>query len=570
MNTIKIFASAFTATALTFTLSAQSAFEAATLSQLQMRGSARFMSMGGAFTALGADISTLNQNPGGIGLYRSSDIGATLDIDFQSAKSRFDGGSYTMSQTRVACNNFGYVGAVNLGDDLAMPYFNWGVSYSRVASFDRHYGSSLGNIGTSYSNFIADYTQFNGWTPAELVSTQSNYNPYQESWAPWPSIMMYNSYGINPTTDASTDYKGLWNYDSTSGSGWYEVREKGYVDEYNIDFGGNILNTVYWGLGIGVTDLDYTSTTWYGEDLNNARITRLNRSGYPEGYDSGDANWQINNIKRINGSGYNFKFGLIAKPVQEFRIGIAVHTPTYYKLTYEAWAQQDYYYDAASYTKPLSKSEQSDYGWSDTYDFKMRTPWRLMVGAAGVIGNRAIISADYEYRPTQSMKVKDADGNQYYDVTDEIKHTYKDQNIVRLGAEFRLTPSFSLRAGYVYESSPITQTVTDEGITGYVGKQGFNQVAVNPISGPAETGTQPSVTLDKTTQYITCGIGYRYKFFYADAAFVHRNRASTFQSFANYQELIPDATGDTYFVTAPTAKVSQNDNSLVLTVGVRF
>ena len=31
------------------------------------------MSMGGAFTALGGDISTLSQNPAGIGVFRSSE-----------------------------------------------------------------------------------------------------------------------------------------------------------------------------------------------------------------------------------------------------------------------------------------------------------------------------------------------------------------------------------------------------------------------------------------------------------------------------------------------------------------
>ena len=37
---------------------AQSALDAYSVSQNDLRGSARFMSMGGAFTALGGDIST--------------------------------------------------------------------------------------------------------------------------------------------------------------------------------------------------------------------------------------------------------------------------------------------------------------------------------------------------------------------------------------------------------------------------------------------------------------------------------------------------------------------------------
>ena len=121
------------------TLMAQSALDAYSISQNDLRGSARFMSMGGAFTALGGDISTLNQNPGGIGVYRSSDLAATLDITMNSTKFLGGNGSQKANHTRVACNNFGYIGTVNLGSSSVMPFFNWGASYSRVASFDRRY-----------------------------------------------------------------------------------------------------------------------------------------------------------------------------------------------------------------------------------------------------------------------------------------------------------------------------------------------------------------------------------------------------------------------------------------------
>ena len=61
----------------------QAAVDLYNLSRPDLRGTARFMSMGGAFTALGGDISSLNQNPAGIGVYRSSEIGMTLNLDFQ-------------------------------------------------------------------------------------------------------------------------------------------------------------------------------------------------------------------------------------------------------------------------------------------------------------------------------------------------------------------------------------------------------------------------------------------------------------------------------------------------------
>ena len=81
---------------------AQSAIDAYTLSQNDFRGTARFMAMGGAFGALGGDITSIVQNPAGIGVYRSSDISATLDVDMQSTQSQ--NASNKVNQTKVSCN----------------------------------------------------------------------------------------------------------------------------------------------------------------------------------------------------------------------------------------------------------------------------------------------------------------------------------------------------------------------------------------------------------------------------------------------------------------------------------
>lgn len=239
-----ILAAAIAAT-LSPAIAAQTAIDAFRLSEQQLRGTARFMSMGGAFTALGGDLTTLGHNPGGIGIYRNSEIGATLDIDFQRVNSTADGLSELRKQTKAACNNFGYIGATPLNSNI-MPYMQWGVSYGRVQSFNRRYSATLPTLNGSLTNYVASYTAAEGWTPGELNGYASDYNPFQDSYAPWMSVMMYNAYGINPSNDQSTDYQGLYN--GTPGMATADVVETGYVDEYNINLGGNIMNMVYWGL----------------------------------------------------------------------------------------------------------------------------------------------------------------------------------------------------------------------------------------------------------------------------------------------------------------------------------
>ena len=83
-------------------MSAQSAVDEYSLSQTETRGTARFMAMGGAFTALGGDLSTLTQNPAGIGVYRRSEIGATLDITPSKFTTQSPGYKISQSQTKVA------------------------------------------------------------------------------------------------------------------------------------------------------------------------------------------------------------------------------------------------------------------------------------------------------------------------------------------------------------------------------------------------------------------------------------------------------------------------------------
>ncbi|MDE6832233.1 MAG: hypothetical protein K2J07_05840, partial [Muribaculaceae bacterium] len=179
--------------------SAQSAVSAYNIAGNDLRGTARFMSMAGAFSALGGDLSTLNQNPAGIGVYRSSEIGATLDINMTS------GPGNGSDKTHVYCNNFGYVGSTRLGSET-MPTFSWGATYSRVASFDRTYSGGIGSLGTSLTNYIASIS--NGTAPS-VLGEEGSYNPFQDSSADWLSIMGYNSYMINPT-GYNNSYTGLF------------------------------------------------------------------------------------------------------------------------------------------------------------------------------------------------------------------------------------------------------------------------------------------------------------------------------------------------------------------------
>lgn len=531
----------------------QTAIDAFQLSHSDLRGTARYMSMGGAFGALGGDLSTLNNNPGGIGLYRKSELGVTLNIEASSIKSATSIMTQSTSQTKVSVPNFGYVGAAWLGNDV-MPYFTWGVSYGRIVNMNCRYKGQARMNGSLY-NYVAQYSD--GYTSNQLSAEGTDNGGYSSpDYIPWLSILSYNGMAINPIGSTS-QYQGPWQNDHVNSNGdrtpstgisEFDVDEHGYVDEYAIDFGGNIMNTVYWGMGFGITDIELTQNTHYTEDIKNAVI--MDPTAELGELEIGNANTTLSNYKHIDGTGFNFKLGVIVRPINALRIGFAFHTPTYYNINQSSGADLNYdytFFNPDGYNRNYSGTPNDYRSW------KLRTPWRMQVSAAGIIGTSAIISMEYEYRPYQNMNLRSDYGDELTNYNQDIKTYYKAANILRFGAEYRILPQLSIRAGYVHESTPTGTAISNNEVTVYT-------------SNPDDTGTNPAYALDNSTQYITCGLGYRYKNFSIDAAYVYKHRTSEYHSFT------PNDAFDTAGLTATPyqAKLTENYNNIVLTATLRF
>ena len=526
-------------------INAQDAFDVLQMSQTELRGTSRFQSMAGAFGALGGDLSTLTQNPAGIGVYRNSDLGITFSLDFNSTKAGVD----KLNETKFNVNNVGYVGAIRL-DSESVPNLNFGFSYNRLQSFNRHYIGGVGNIPTSMSNFIADeFVNVPGYNEADLY-WDDEYNPYFDGYAPWAAVTTYdmktNNGGYVGIINANGNLmQGLYG-NGTTGNAYYEVDERGHADEYNIGFGGNIANKVYFGLDFGILDLDYRSFQAYEEELTNAYVMAddIDLLESPIINQNTRADWGLYNYLHTEGTGVNFKLGLIWKPVQSLRFGAAFHTPTYYDMrdTYYVSASLNAYeFDNQLYR--ADKGSNDGYDYSSTYTIK--TPWRFMGSVAGVIGTNGIISMDYEYVANETMRIGDDRGNDYPDVTDNVKNYFKPSHIIRIGGEYRVNPNWSLRAGYSYKTTQV-----EKGVDNY----DYNIATV---------GTNPAYQYDNTVQNITCGVGYRYKSFYADMAYVHKMRESVYNAFSP----INDNYG---YEPNVSADVTDHNNRISLTLGMRF
>ncbi len=530
--------------ALPLLANAQAAFDALKLSENELRGTSRSMSMAGAYTAVGGDISSLNQNPAGIGVYRNSDIGITMSLDFN--KTKLNTNDASPSKTKFIVNNVGYVGAFRTDGDV-LKNFNWGLSYNRVNEFRRHYIGHQ-DITTSMTNYIADQTNAGYWTEDELSTASTN--PYfSDNGAPWASILAYNSYMINPYKQGGEVLFGGLMGKGTSGFAEYEVEEWGHNDEYNISLGGNFADKVYWGLGVGIFDMDYNSYHYYGEGLFDAYEMKSIKNDAPYEIVNGNASWGWENGVRSKGTGYNFKFGVIVKPINELRIGAAFHTPTYFDLRDTYYTTSKYYFenDFASY-------EGTEYAGgqyaTNEIRYRTRTPWKFMAGLAGVIGKKGMISADYEWTGYNTMKVLGNNDVEWTDVTQNIEDYFKASHTFRIGAEYRISPSFSVRAGYSYQTSPVNDNIK------------------NGVEGVYTVSNNPAYRYDYNTQYITCGFGYRYKVFYLDMAYVNQARNGNYHAFS--PSYYTDADNVDKVDYGVTDGFKTRNNKISLTLGVRF
>lgn len=525
---------------------AQSAVDANSVQGSDVRGTARFVAMGGAFTSLGGDLSSLTQNPAGLGIYRRSEIGLTFDVSANRATTQTNTDKLSWNHTRANFDNFAYIGSANFPNS-ALRTFSWGVGYQRLQSFSRRFRGYNGSTQTSVSNYIANFT--NGIAPEDIDFEYSNpgttveYNPYLDSSNDWLSILGYTTMMINPTGQGNNTYNGLFQ-NGTVGDADYEVWESGYVDEYNIDFGGNVSDVFYWGLGVGIRDFNYNRQVYYSESMADAQVYDLGTHHTT----SGDANIWMDHVKNLNGTGANLKFGVIVRPIDEFRVGAAIHTPTWYHVNHWGYTNAEYSYRL--YNQPEgARPENGDNGTPDyDYNSRLTSPWRFMVGASYMIGNRAIISADYERVQYQDMSTKEPVANRFglsYESDEltntDIKEYFKGGDIFRVGLEFRVTPRFSVRAGFNTQSSHVRESAAHGDVT------------------IATTDVDPSFNFNNSTNNLSLGLGYRYKAWYVDFAYQWKHQTGTFHAYSNFNGK-----------QAPWGELTQNNHAFVLSTGLRF
>jgi len=496
---------------------AQTEFDAMKFVQSDIIGTARYMGMAGAFGALGGDASAIKDNPAGLGIYRSSELTGTINIMSQSSNSTWYSKIGTDQLNKFGFNSFAYVIANQnkLGkNSTGQPSSNWSFSYNRLKDFNRN--STL--KGSSQYSSITDYM---GYFTANISNNQltaSNGNdPYNDTSIPWISELAYQGYLINEKTSNGQTSWGSLLGDNEQVVPKYLIQERGYFDEYSIGWATNINNFLYLGATLNLQTLSYDVSSQYIENFGAGGGITLN-----------------NNLS-TTGSGFNLNLGAIFHPIDMLRLGVSVHSPTLMNLSDNNYANLDYYLTSTTNGNTETPTSYNNYS--------LKTPWKFSGSAAIIIGNQGLISAEYDYSQDTNTMFLDQNGNSnsYSDENTGIKTMLKDVQTLKIGAEYKLNPTISLRAGYARMSA------------------GTNPLA-DKLMRYNTTRTDTEYFINNGTNYITAGIGYHKNNWYLDLAYINKTLSETFY---------PYNSNNLYYKVNP-ATVSTITNNLAVTLGVKF
>lgn len=503
--------------------SAQETYENVKLANQDLNGTARYVGMGGAMDALGADISTISSNPAGLGLFRQSQILLSSGLVSQQDGKDFANGR----KTNASFDQFGFVYATRSNE---ISFLNFGFNYHKSNNFD-YILASAGSLSDASQNKLTYIKARGGYLFDNNGDDYVSSSRLDELYAHSLLLESDNVYRYKSAT--------AFNFDRA---------HTGYIGEYDFNMSGNIKDRIYLGVTFGIYDVHYKGYSEYTEQL---AANAMNLSSIT-----------VADSRKITGNGFDVKAGVIFRPIENspFRIGLSIATPTFYDLKSDSYTTLG----------------NSYVGLSDPYEFKVNTPWKFGLSLGHTVGNFLALGAVYEYEDYGSIDSRVIDGgswDSYYgyyqtssssdkDMNDQTEQVLKGVSTLKLGFEYKPIREFAIRFGYNHQSAIYDKN----GAKGFYSNGDFVQ----------SPGIYYSSTMDytnwKDTNRLTFGLGYQFDKFNVDLAYQYSATNGDFHPFADAYGDFKNTDGTTEKVDnyATVTSVSNKRHQLLLTFGYHF
>ena len=434
---------------------AQNASEALRYSFIEVGGTARTVSLGGAIGALGADFSVLSTNPAGLAAYRSSEFTLTPTLELTSANAQLsnsDGRDSSITQTKFNFNNLGLVIAKQPRGK--MKTLNFGIGFNRLANFNQVFAYSGKNKGSYVNRWVE-------------LATDENRNPIPPDGL--DDFEAGLAYEVGAIFDPFDDGYQEWSSDFAGDpevKKEQRVRTKGSLNELVIGLAGNFQEKLLFGGTIGVSMLRYSERKTYTE-----RDEGLGKDGDIPAF----IDLRFVEDLETTGIGINLKLGVIYRITQAFRLGVALHTPTFYSMEDAFFTELEYTFSGAN-GQPVTTERNSPDG---TFGYGLKTPLRVLTSAGFIIKKKGFITAEVEWVDYAASKYnltrnRNTEVDRIYEreVNQNIEDQFQSAVNVRLGGEYALN-NYRFRLGTGFQGTPYADgSILSNYFTGGLGYRG--------------------------------------------------------------------------------------------------
>lgn len=433
------------------TTQAQDINDALRYSQTNINGTARFRAMGGAFSALGGDLSAISINPASSAVFINNQFGFTLSNYSLNNKSDYMGTKSSRTHNNFDLNQIGAVFVFeNDDEESGWKKFTIGINYDSQNSHTNKTFSKGFNT-TSIDQFFLN--KANG-VPLDLLQTmpgesaRSLYTYLGENYGSsyQTAFLGYDTYILDAVNNNPQNTQYVSNVSQGTFEHYNYITQSGYNGKIAFNLAAQY-DRFYFGLNLNGHMVDYTRMQTFYETNNNP----INSSGETV------REIQYQNELYTYGSGFSLQLGGIARITNEFRIGLSYESPTWYKLNDESMQRISTYRIDTSDPSSSLLNAYFDEGVVNIFpEYRLQSPSKYTIGGAYVFKNIGLISVDYSLKDYSGTKFRPTNDSHFSAQNNMMSDVLRVASEVRVGAETRVN-QWSFRGGYNYQESPYTK-----------------------------------------------------------------------------------------------------------------
>lgn|GEM_PF-1377324 len=391
-----------------------------------IEGGPRYVAMGGAFHALGGEMSSIADNPAGAAVFLHGRLDVALGITGSQTESNYWNRSLSSSETDLALPLIGINTSFDWGSDAQKKWF-FGFVLKRELGFDQ--SIEIEGVNPNSSIIDAWIDQSNGTPPDFLLNQGLLYER-----------MGWETYLTDVADSAS------WGYTSFATgldlNQRYSETRSGQRSLLQFHLAGSHDHRWFYGVGIGIPLLTYRQQWRYAESGFDGN-SLVDRFDLTEEY-------------QLDAVGFNLNVGVIYRPVEAFRVSASYRSPSWYA------SNAAFVTDLETVFRDGGPNAATSY-FNEQIEYALTSPQKFGLGLAYVFKDRGLLSFGYEATDPSNLKVR-GKGFSLEGLEQNLSNQLQWTQQFRMGGEI-LLGHWSLRGGYAYTQS--TDQIVDRSLRAY-------------------------------------------------------------------------------------------------------